>query len=467
MPNHTTSETHTLSKSFLEARADQLVETTWAMIKAMFIGTLAFVVCEIVLGKTHDMFVIGLFLQAGVGAWVLYQTRCYIIARYYAFLGASVGALFLITAFGTESYAYFILAPLVLGGFTSFESKKERFGLSAVILILALLVVEYRSLITFVEPMSSPEDYQPVFILVTMILSYHMIGSFLEVNRDFMVRSKGMTALLQKQEKDLEEECYKEEIQTSQFQATNRKLEEEMNQRVLMERKLSSSNEQLSQFSFAASHDLKEPLRSISSFIRILQKKVVGMNDNILEQRTNEVIESASRMTTLLDDLLMFSRAGRHNNTSTQVDLNQVVTSCLHNVESELAKIEASVEVSPLPVVMADKKALGILFSQVIDNSICFSAKNRKLELQISAKELDNGMVEVFVKDNGIGIGADCRERAFKPFFEVKSEICSTGSGVGLAISRKIVHSFGGEVKFISNDNDIGITLAFTLPVLS
>ena len=467
MSNNSTAETHSLSKSFLEARADQLVETTWAMIKAMIIGILAFVACEVLMGKNQDLFTLSIFLQAGLGAWVLYQVRWYVIARYYAFIGAALGSLLLLLAFGTESYAYFILAPLVLGIFSSFESKKERYGLSILILVLTVLIIEFRSSITFVEPMPSSEDYRAVFILVTMILSYHMVGSFLQANRDFMVRSKGMTALLQKQEKELEEECFKEEIQANQFQATNRKLEEEMNQRVFMERKLSSSNEQLSQFSFAASHDLKEPLRSISSFIRIIQKKIVGINDQVLEQRTNEVIESASKMTSLLDALLMYSRAGKYGNTSAEVDLNKVLNLCLYNFEPTLEKIKAKVEVSPMPKVVADQKAIENLFYQVIDNSIRFVAKDRQLELNISANKLDNGMVEILVSDNGIGIDADAREEVFKPFFQLEEQACRGGSGVGLAISRKIIHSFGGGVKFVSNKKNEGVTLVFTLPVLS
>jgi signal transduction histidine kinase len=464
MPVNSTLQTSSASQTFDEARADQLVETTWTMVKALAFGSLIFLTFEAAIGEIRTELISIFCFQTFLVAWVLYQKRWYVIARYYIFLGATIALIMLSAMFGTESYSYFLMCPLLLGIFASFHSAKERFGLSALVLSLAVSLIHFGVLDDYVTPIESPEGYQTVFILLTMILCYYVTGRLLEVNRDFMVRAKGITHVLKKQELALHKEFLKEELQTSQFQLANRKLELEMNQRILMERKLSSSNEQLSQFSFAASHDLKEPLRSISSFIGIIQKKIAGINDAALEERTGEVIESASKMSKLLDDLLLFSNAGKYKHTSEPVDLNQTLNACFASLEPSLK--DCKIEVSTMPVVMADKKAMHVLFMQVIKNAIMFACDLRPLSLKVSSKEHVDGMVEILVKDNGKGIKIGAREDVFRLFCKEGDCNGKEGSGVGLAISRKIVHSFGGSIQFISNKNQEGITLTFTLPVL-
>jgi len=452
------------SSKYDEAHAQQLVETTWAMTKSMLLGVVVFIALLLGMGEPFNPWILAVFLQASFGVWALYRKEWYILARYYVFFGAVLGCLMVLSNFGLSSYAYLLFAPLVLATLCCFQKPIERFGLSILALFLAFVVVKLELTVSIIDSYASAEEFRILFVLLTLMLSYDMTGSFLRVNRDFRKRSKRMVETLQSEELQLQLECEKVEIQARELMVTNRKLETEIKNGIQVERRLSASNDQLSQFSFAASHDLKEPLRSISSFIQLIQKKVNCVEDAIIEEHTTAVIESSSRMTNLLNDLLVYSRAGKFGLTSTVIDLNKVVEGCLYKYESKIKACDAQVVLHELPFIMADKASVEMLFDQLIDNTIRFRDVSRKLNVSIASGGICDGMVEIRLTDNGIGIEENMRKKVFQLFQKKEINCNKKGAGIGLAISKKIIHSFGGDIKFVSNEGVHGITCAFTFP---
>jgi len=264
--------------SYEEAYADQLVETTWRMIKTMLFSVGLFQVYLLVEGEAFNFWTLSVFISAFVGAWILYRKQWFVFARYFVFFGALLGCLMVLANFGTTSFSYFLFGPVILAAMTVFRTAFERYSISLLSLLLASLVVAFEVEVELFPNMGPGDDFQSIFVFLTFIL-----------------------------------------------ERTNKRLEEEISNKVKVERELSSSNEQLSQFAYAASHDLKEPLRSITSFIQLIRRKVRDIDDDALDVHASAVHDSTTKMATLLDDLLAFSRAGGVSQTSSLVDLTDVV----------------------------------------------------------------------------------------------------------------------------------------------
>ncbi|MFK8057954.1 MAG: ATP-binding protein [Saprospiraceae bacterium] len=437
------------------------------MAKSLVLWNLCLIGGLLLVGTSLNVWTVAVFFHAVLIGWVFYQKQWYVTARYYVFAGISIACLMMTMRYGPDSYVYFVFAPLVLGILSSFKTKSERFGLSLVLLALAFGILQFGFTFEFVERISSPEKYRLLFVCVTMGLCYDMTGGFLEKNREFRNRLKGMLSKLEEREARLQSNCRKEEIQVQQFEINNRKLEAVIQNRILVERGLSSSNEQLAQFSYAASHDLKEPLRSIGGFIQLIQRKVASQNDEILEQHANAIISSSTKMSKLLDDLLDYSRASKSDHVNAAVDLTGIFNSVQHAVQSRLDNVGGTLIVSELPKVFAERKLICKIFSNLLANAIENRDESRPLVVTIAAGEVVGEMVEIRVTDNGRGIDPGSREEMFELFKRGECDRASTGSGIGLSTSRKVVQSFGGEIKFISNRNKQGVTCVFTLPRFS
>lgn len=467
MPASTLSQTNPTSTSYEKANEDQLVEKTWEMFKSLFVLGLCMMSCLLLMGVTFSLLTFSIFLQGIFLAWVFYQNRWYILARYYVFTGFSIAYLLLLMRFGPDSYVYLGLGPIILGIISSFKTWQERYGISLVLVVCAIVTLQFGYTFSFVEPVESPEEYRLVFILITMVLYYDMTGAFLQKNREFRLRMKGMLRQIEEREINLQLNCRKEEEQIRQFEINNRSLETVIQNRMQVERGLSSSNEQLAQFSYAASHDLKEPLRSINSFIQLIQRKIKSLNDDILEQQTSAVISSSTKMSKLLDDLLEYSRISTCEQTKTAVNLGKVVNASLYSFQAALNAVNAKVNVSKLPTVFADRKAVEQIFSKLISNAIENRDEERPLVISISKGKSHHGFVEILVSDNGQGIDHHLREDVFGLFCRGRNQRKTQGSGIGLSTCRKIIQSFGGQIKFSSNTAEVGVTCIFTLPVMS
>jgi signal transduction histidine kinase len=225
---------------------------------------------------------------------------------------------------------------------------------------------------------------------------------------------------------------------------------------------LQRSNAELEQFAYVASHDLQEPLRKVASFCQALERRYHGQLDERADQYIEFAVDGAKRMQTLINDLLSFSRVGRSGREQTRVDLAEVVGEARRSLSDALAETGGRVEVGDMPVVLGDRTLLGSLFTNLISNAIKFHGKEPVLVRIVARREGDRW--HITCSDNGIGIESDYAERIFVIFQRLHTKESYPGTGIGLAMCRKIVEYHGGQM-WLDTDHAPGASFELTLPV--
>jgi signal transduction histidine kinase len=224
---------------------------------------------------------------------------------------------------------------------------------------------------------------------------------------------------------------------------------------------LTRSNRDLEQFAYVASHDLQEPLRKVASFCQLLQRRYAGQLDERADQYIAFAVDGAQRMQRLISDLLAFSRIGRITSGFKPVELAEV----LPEVTSQLAEragADAEIGWSDLPVVDGEEPLLTTLFVNLIGNSLKFSRPDVPPVIRVSA-ERDGAFWKINVRDNGIGIEAEFADKVFVIFQRLHPRDAYEGTGIGLAIVKKIVEYHGGRI-WLDLGVEPGASIWFTLP---
>jgi signal transduction histidine kinase len=241
-----------------------------------------------------------------------------------------------------------------------------------------------------------------------------------------------------------------EETRTAQSQLSARNLD------------LSRSNTELEQFAYVASHDLQEPLRKVTSFVQLLQQRYQGELDERADQYIGFAVDGAKRMQVLINDLLGFSRVGRTTDQFGQVDLAASVEAALDNLTQAIQESGATVEVGQLPVVRGDAGLLATVFQNLIGNAIKFHSEAPPV-ITVAATPSPEGWV-CSVTDNGIGVEPRFGDKIFVIFQRLHSREAYEGTGIGLALSKKIIEFHGGRI-WLDTQHQSGTRLCFTLPV--
>ncbi|HEY6443758.1 MAG TPA: CHASE3 domain-containing protein [Candidatus Acidoferrales bacterium] len=225
---------------------------------------------------------------------------------------------------------------------------------------------------------------------------------------------------------------------------------------------LARSNSELQQFAYVASHDLQEPLRMVASFTQLLGRRYKEKLDDDARDFINYAVDGATRMQTLITDLLSYSRVGTQGKPLESTRCDDVLDRVL-NQNLSLAIKESGVVITrdPLPTVMADPLQLGQLFQNLIANAIKFRGKDRP-SVQIFA-ERRNADWEISVCDNGIGISQEHADRIFIIFQRLHTKTEYPGTGIGLAICKKIAERHGGRI-WVEQTPGGGSTFRFTIP---
>lgn len=223
---------------------------------------------------------------------------------------------------------------------------------------------------------------------------------------------------------------------------------------------LRRSNAELLQFASIASHDLQEPLRMVASFTELLAQRYKGKLDERADKYIYYALDGARRMQRLVAELLAYSRVGSQGRPLTPVDVAAVVTRVLQVLGSAIREADASLACGPLPVVLADEGQLAQLFQNLIANALKFRGE-RAPEIRIAA-ELRGDRWQFSVQDNGIGVESKHSERIFQMFQRLHMPEKYEGSGIGLAIAKRIVERHHGTIWFVSEPG-IGTTFYFTL----
>jgi len=210
---------------------------------------------------------------------------------------------------------------------------------------------------------------------------------------------------------------------------------------------LQHTNEDLRQFSYVASHDLKEPLRMVSSFLGLIEKRLNGKvkEDQELKEFINYAVDGTQRMDVLINDLLSYSRVNTHQKPFEKVNLKEVLDVAKINLKVYIEENNAIINAKKLPTVKADLNQMIQLFQNLISNAIKYRSKDTIPVINISSDRVD-GKVRVSITDNGIGIAPEYHERIFQVFQRLHSRAEYEGTGVGLAICKRIVDRHGGAI---------------------
>ncbi|MEU2876986.1 ATP-binding protein [Streptomyces sp. NPDC007070] len=225
---------------------------------------------------------------------------------------------------------------------------------------------------------------------------------------------------------------------------------------------LKRSNAELEQFAYVASHDLQEPLRKVSSFTQLLQRRYGGQLDDRADQYIAFAVDGANRMQVLINDLLAFSRVGRVHNDHQRVQLEEVFARSVDNLSVAIEESGAEITHDPLPEVVGDTTQLSMLWQNLLSNAVKFRSPERPPRISVSV-EREDGQWRFTVADNGIGIAPEFQEKVFILFQRLHTKDAYPGTGIGLAMCKKVVEFHGGTIG-IDPDHAPGTRIVFTLP---
>ena len=293
-----------------------------------------------------------------------------------------------------------------------------------------------------------PFDERELYTTIEMALYKHRTEEELRRHRDQLEEMvEARTAELTKVNEELRQEV-----------AERRRVEEELAQYA---DELERSNQELQQFAYVASHDLQEPLRMMTSYLQLLERRYKDRLDSDADEFIGYVVDGAHRMQRLLRDLLAYSRVGTRGKPFEPVACEEVLEQTLVNLKVAIEESDAKVTCDELPTVMADSTQLGQVFQNLIANAIKFREEDPP-RVRISAIKSDEEWL-FSVCDNGIGIDPQYTDRIFRVFQRLHTREEYAGTGIGLAICRRIVERHGGRIWVVSGLGR-GSTFCFTLP---
>ncbi|MFH9865012.1 ATP-binding protein [Streptomyces lydicus] len=225
---------------------------------------------------------------------------------------------------------------------------------------------------------------------------------------------------------------------------------------------LQRSNNELEQFAYVASHDLQEPLRKVASFCQLLQRRNAEQLDDRAQQYIAFAVDGANRMQALINDLLAFSRVGRVHADHTSVDLQPLFGQVRDSLSIAIEEASATITHDPLPTVPGDPTQLGMLLQNLLSNAVKFRSPDRPPAIHLSVRKEEDGFWQFAMEDNGIGIDPAYSEKVFVIFQRLHTRESYAGTGIGLALCKKVVEYHGGAIA-VDHDHSPGTRITFTL----
>jgi signal transduction histidine kinase len=243
----------------------------------------------------------------------------------------------------------------------------------------------------------------------------------------------------------------------NEIKEANADLEKKVESRTM---ELERKNKELEQFAYVASHDLQEPLKTVSGFVGLLNKQYKGRLDENADKYLEYILNASDRMKTLIKDLLVYSRIGRAI-AFVLADCNILLHEVLADMDNNIKENKAKIHTEQLPVLYTFPTELKLLFQNLISNAIKFRKRGVQPEISITVTKIP-GFWKFAISDNGIGIDQQHRDRIFVIFQRLHNKKDYEGSGIGLAHCKKIVELHGGEI-WVESIPGIGSTFYFTI----
>jgi light-regulated signal transduction histidine kinase (bacteriophytochrome) len=253
------------------------------------------------------------------------------------------------------------------------------------------------------------------------------------------------------------------------------KIQERTHQLTQLNKDLEQSNSELQQFAFIRSHDLQEPLRKVTTFINKIKDILGNQLDDKVATLLSKTMVSTERMRNLIDDVLNFSKMSRLSGNFIPTDLNNIINSVLIDLELLIEEKNAKLSIGSLPVLNAIPLQISQLFYNLLHNALKFSKPTGEVMISISCKDLSDddrknyklkeevSYYLISVEDNGIGFPQDYSEQIFEIFQRLNNKISHGGTGIGLALCRKIVNNHGGIITAKSEEEQ-GAVFEIILP---
>ncbi len=236
-----------------------------------------------------------------------------------------------------------------------------------------------------------------------------------------------------------------------------KKMEEDLKNSLML---LEQSNKELEQFAYVASHDLQEPLRMVSSYTQLFAKKFSSIIDGDGANYIKYAVDGAMRMQMLINDLLDYSRITRQEQTFQEIAVSKVLGLVISNLQKKIEESGAVITNDHLPVVLGSEQQLIRVFQNLLDNALKYRSEEIPL-IHISVNALED-MYRFGITDNGIGIDEEYKDRVFEIFERLHSAAAYPGTGIGLAICKKIIEKLGGKI-WLESNRERGVTFYFTL----
>jgi signal transduction histidine kinase len=318
-------------------------------------------------------------------------------------------------------------------------------GPAALAVLLSTMAFDY----LFVEPLhtfyvsASELPYFLVFVLAALI-----VATFSAVRRQIEdnlrhARDRLQTELEQRQQREAE----------------IRKLNDELKMRAA---ELIAANKELEAFAYSVSHDLRAPLRHLVGYSELLQKHAPNSLDDKSQRYIQTILQAGKRMGNLIDDLLAFSRIGRTESRTTEVDLQQLVNEVVSEIVQQRKGEDICWEIGALPVCYGDRSLLKLVVGNLLSNAAKFSSARCPAKIEIGSADRDPNTTEIFVRDNGVGFDMQYVNKLFGVFQRLHRADEFEGTGIGLATVQRIVHRHGGTVR-AEGAVDQGATFYFSL----
>jgi len=247
-------------------------------------------------------------------------------------------------------------------------------------------------------------------------------------------------------------------LEEKRLRQEHREAEADLAQKV---KELARSNAELEQLAYVASHDLQEPLRMVSSYTQLLAKRYQGRLDSDADKFIAYAVDGANRMQRLIQDLLAYSRVGKVQKELLEISSEAALQNALKNLSQVISESGAVITHDPLPPLVIDEMHLTQLFQNLVGNAIKYHGPETPC-IHIFSTKKDKELT-LSVRDNGIGIAAQYFERIFVMFQRLHARDEFSGTGIGLAISKKIVERYGGRIS-VQSESGKGSTFSFSLP---
>jgi PAS domain S-box-containing protein len=239
------------------------------------------------------------------------------------------------------------------------------------------------------------------------------------------------------------------------FVSTDKDVSERKRQALALEK----INIELQNFAYTAAHDLKAPLRTISTYLQLL-KKEISLTE-VTEKYINFVTTAAKKLQVLIQDLLVYSRTGYLTKVESEIDSERVLLQVEDFLQSSIDEAQAIITHSPLPKLKIDTTQLSLIFQNLISNSLTYR-REIPVKIHISAEKINSEWLFT-LQDNGIGIAQDYLEKIFNVFYRLHSDSEYPGTGIGLAICKKIIEAYGGKI-WVQSEINVGSIFYFTFP---